>query len=196
MSPKLITRSSILLQLLLLCAIAAHGATFTFNANLSGANEVPPNSSTATGSGSFTFDTTAQNIAFSVTYSGLSSNAAAAHIHFGPPGVSGPIILPFSPNPTGTSGSISGLLTAANLINQATTGIATFTDVYNSAVAGNLYANLHTTNFPGGEIRGQLTPATTVPEPTTTATLVSALVALSVSRFVTARRFKKPGAQG
>src|SRR5947199_10552171 len=92
---------------------AANGATITFSNTLSGANETPPNSSTATGSTVVVFDTTAQNLSYTFTYSGLSANATAAHIHFGPVGVAGPIILPFSPGPTGTSGTLTGTFMAS-----------------------------------------------------------------------------------
>jgi hypothetical protein len=47
-----------------------------------------------------------------------------------------------------------GTLTAADLINQTTTGITTFQDIVNALEAGDLYVNLHTTMLPGGEIRG------------------------------------------
>jgi CHRD domain len=183
MRHKLITRSLFLVPILLLQAVSSHAATITFNANLLGANETPPIATAGNGVGIFTFDTVAQNITFSLNYSALSSNAQMAHIHFGPVGVSGPIILPFSPNPTGTSGSLSGVLTSANLINQATSGIVTFTDIYNAALAGDLYANLHTVLYPAGEIRGQLTPAASaVPEPMTSLLFVSGLLAIPLTR--------------
>ncbi len=178
----LFTRTLFAVPFLLLQAVSAHAATITFNATLLGSNEAPtPTASTATGIGSFTFDTVAQDITYVIGYSALSSSAGAAHIHFGPVGVSGPIILPFSPSPTGTSGTLSGILTTANLINQATSGIVTFTDIYNAAVADDLYANLHTTNFPAGEIRGQLTQASPVPEPMTGLLFGSGLLAIPLA---------------
>jgi hypothetical protein len=182
MRPKLLTRSLFLVPFLLFQAVSAQSATITFNATLLSGNETPPIANAANGIGNFTFDTVAQNITYSLSYSALSSTAVMAHIHFGPVGVSGPIILPFSPSPTGTSGTLSGVLTTANLINQATTGIATFTDIYNAALAGSLYANLHTTNFPAGEIRGQLAQASAVPEPMTGLLLASGLLAISLVR--------------
>ena len=180
---KIFIRSLFLVPVLLLQAVSAHAAAVTFNATLLGANEAPtPVNSTGNGIGTFTFDTVAQNIAFNIGYSGLSSTAQMAHIHFGAVGVAGPIILPFSPNPTGTSGTLTGTLTTANLINQSTSGIVTFTDIYNAAVSGNLYANLHTTLFPAGEIRGQLTQqASAVPEPMTGLLFASGLFAIPLA---------------
>jgi CHRD domain len=179
---KLLTRTLFLVPFLLFQAVSAHAATVTFNASLLTSNQVPPISTSGSGTGTFTFDTVAQNIAFNIGYSGLSSNAQMAHIHFAPVGVNGPIILPFSPNPTGTSGTLTGILTTADLINQASTGIVTFTDVYNAALAGNLYANLHTVNFPAGEIRGQLAQqASAVPEPMTGLLFASGLLAIPLA---------------
>ena len=92
---KVLTRALPILPFLLIQAVSAHAATITFTANLLGSNETPPNSSPATGLGTFIFDTIAQDIIYTVSYSGLTSNSTMAHIHFGPVGTSGPIILPF-----------------------------------------------------------------------------------------------------
>jgi hypothetical protein len=175
---NLLTRSLLLVPFLAFQAISAHAATITFTANLLGSNETPPNSSTATGLGTFIFDTVAQDITYTIGYSGLTSTATMAHIHFGPAGVAGPVILPFSPSPSGTSGTLSGTLTTANLINQATSGIVSFNDIINAAFAGNLYANVHSVEFPAGEIRGQLTQTSAVPEPTTGLLFISGLLAV------------------
>jgi hypothetical protein len=176
-----LTRALFLAPLLAFLAISAHAATVTFAVNLLSSNEVPPTSSTGSGTGTFTFDTVAQDITFTINYSGLTSNAMMGHIHAGAVGVNGPIILPFSPGPTGTSGTLAGMLTAANLINQATSGISTFTDIYNAALAGDLYTNIHTANFPAGEIRGQLTQASAVPEPVTGLLFASGLLAIPLT---------------
>jgi hypothetical protein len=179
MRSAILARSLFVVPILLLAAASANAATITFDAILQGSNEVPPTSSTATGNGMFTFDTVADDIMYTLSYSGLTSDATAAHIHFGPVGVSGPVILPFTPSPTGTSGTISGVLTAADLINQGTSGITTFTDILNAAMAGDLYSNVHTGNFPAGEIRGQLTEAAaTVPEPVSSLLFGAGLLAI------------------
>src|SRR5262249_49796641 len=93
----------------------------------------------------------------------LTSALSAGHIHFGTPDMSGPVILPFPNLPVGaTSGTFSGALTAANLTPAGP--IMTFADAAAALEAGDTYATLHTSNFPGGEIRGQIAAAP-VPEP-------------------------------
>jgi hypothetical protein len=175
---KVLTRTSFLLPFLIFQSVSAYSATITFNSSLTGANETPPETTAGTGTGTFVFDTVALNITYSLSYSGLSTPATMAHIHFGAAGVAGPVILPFTPSPTGTSGVISGVLTTADLINQASSGIVSFTDIYNAALAGNLYSNVHTITFPAGEIRGQLAQASAVPEPATGLLFAAGLLAV------------------
>src|SRR5204863_2589546 len=78
----------------------------TFKAMLTGAQEVPPNNSTATGSGSVVLsrDPAGTTISVDVTFTGLAADATAAHIH-GPamPGTTAPIIIPFPNFPASTS---------------------------------------------------------------------------------------------
>jgi hypothetical protein len=125
-----------------LLTTAAQATVFNFTASLNGANEVPPNGSPGTGAGSFTFDDTTNILTVAASFSGLTSNANNAHIHIGPAGVAGPVVFftPFTPSTSGTVNG-SGALNATQIT-------ALFT--------GGLYLNIHSVNFPGGEIRGQL----------------------------------------
>ena len=107
----------------------AHAGTIIATADLLGTSQVPPSFSPATGFATIQVDTVAQTIHYDETYSNLEAIANASHIHFGGPAVNGPVILPFTPAPTGTSGAITGTLSAADLINQATSGINTFQDI-------------------------------------------------------------------
>ena len=138
-------------------------ADFTLTAVLSGGAEVPPNASTATGTATFVYTTATNSLSYDVTFSGLSAPATMSHIHFGLPGTTGPVILPFtSPGPLPvTSGSFAGTLTSADLIPNAAAGINNFADAIAAIQNHQTYINIHTSNFPGGEIRGQI-----VPEPT------------------------------
>jgi hypothetical protein len=98
---------------------------------------------------------------------GFSTPLFMAHIHLGPEGANGPPIFwlfgdqsnaPFAlPRDDGPwTGSISGTLTAANLVPAPTLGINTFDDAVMNIMQGNAYINLHTTMNKPGEIRGQI----------------------------------------
>ena len=112
----------------------------TFSASLSGASEVPP--ATTSGSGMFAakLDTDTRVLSWTLTHSGLSGPATAAHLH-GPamPGANAGVAVPFSSAMSGSTG-------------QATLTPAQVADL----MAGKMYANVHTAANPGGEIRGQV----------------------------------------
>ena len=112
---------------------------------LNAASEVPAvtNAPNATATGSLTFN--GSQLLYSVSYSGLSAPATAAHIH-GPASLTtaAGVIVPFA-TPSGTAGTISG---TANL---TPTQMAYL-------LSGSTYINIHTTNNPAGEIRGQIWP--------------------------------------
>ena len=161
-------------------------ADFILKATLSGSNQVPADSSLGTGTATLTFLTASQTIMYDVVYSGLSTSALEAHIHFGPAGANGPIILPFMPSPSGTSGELMGMLSAANLINQGSSGINTFSDIANAGLAGKLYVNIDDANYPSGEIRGQLA---SVPEPSSVALVGMGVI--GIVRFAARNRIRK-----
>jgi hypothetical protein len=159
------------LALLLLSPAGVARADLIITTPLSGAGENPPTSSPALGLAVFDLNDAETQIAFTIRFGTdaggppLTTPLVAGHIHFGVPGMNGPVILPFPNLPLGaTSGTFSGVLTAANLTPAGP--ILTFADAVDAFKAGNTYTNLHTTMFPGGEIRGQNIPAA-VPEPGT-----------------------------
>ncbi|MFN0279642.1 MAG: CHRD domain-containing protein, partial [Pyrinomonadaceae bacterium] len=127
---------------------------------LTAAQEVPPNNSTATATGSVSLSADQNTITVNLSWSGLSSNAISAHIH-GPagPGVNAGIIFGMAGVPTATAGAIPQQSFPIN---------ATQRGQFQS---GLLYWNLHSTTFTAGEIRGQiLPPPCTTPTPTVTPT--------------------------
>lgn len=119
----------------------AHSEMISLSAGLSGANEVPPNDSPASGMAEATLDTETRMLSFSIEYEGMSGPAIGAHIH-GPVGPSGNagIMIPFATTQSPIEGSAE--LTAAQM---------------NDVLDGLTYVNIHTQKHPGGELRGQLT---------------------------------------
>ena len=145
----------------LFAAPLAHSATELFSANLSGENEVPPINTA--GSATFHMEI-GSTITFSLTFSGLSSPLTASHLHFAPTNVAGGVMIFLcggggQPDcPAATSGTITGTITAANVVGPTTQGIAVgdLDSALEAVREGLAYANMHTTNFAGGEIRGQV----------------------------------------
>lgn len=124
-------------------ALRPSAPTEIYQATLSGAQEVPPNTSGATGVAEVQLDRPTNTIHWKVTYTGLSGPATGAHIH-GPagPGQNAPVLVPFS-----------------NVATPPIEGQAPLTPTQVAELAGGkMYANVHTAAFPGGEIRGQLQP--------------------------------------
>jgi len=136
-------------------------------ARMSGANEVPPNDSKAHGSATFRVvyasDTTGTgdslgiaSIEYKVRVSNL-NDVTAGHIHIGAEGVAGPVAVDLRPR-TGegrATGVIAeGVIMAADLVGPLT-GM-TLSDLWAQIQAGEAYVNIHTTTYPGGEIRGQI----------------------------------------
>ena len=154
-------RYSIIVALGLAFALAnstpAPAATFGYIATLLGTNEVGPNASPATGQAFLVWDDVAHTLSTSGTFSGLTAPLTAGHIHGpGGPGVNAGVIhgFPALPTPGGlplgaTAGSWSDVWLGLSPVQE---GYLT---------SGLLYVNLHTQNFPGGEIRGQVRPDAT-----------------------------------
>jgi hypothetical protein len=120
---------------------------------LTGAQENPPVTTTATGQGTAIISADGSTIWYIVSYSGLSGTANAAHIHTGATGTNGGVILPLTVGPS----PMVGTLTAANF--SASGSVTTFAQAVAAIKAGTTYFNIHTSANPGGEIRGQILPA-------------------------------------
>jgi hypothetical protein len=106
-----------------------------------GNQEIPPVTTAASGSGTLTVNTD-RTVAGGVTVNGMSPTVA--HIHEGPPGANGPIIIPL----VKTADNVWSLAPGARLTDSQ----------YESFKAGNLYFNVHSEAHRGGEIRGQIKP--------------------------------------
>ena len=146
----------------LLTAPIVNSQTERFSARLSGAEEVPPINTAGTGA----YEMTIQpgTITFSLTFSGLSSPLAVAHLHFGQANVAGGVMIHLCGGggqpacPATTEGTITGTITAANVTGPSLQGIAPgdLDSALEAVRDGLSYANMHTANFGGGEIRGQI----------------------------------------
>jgi len=140
-------------------------------------NEVPSISSAAHGRFKATIDRENQTISYELSYEGLEDVALQAHIHLGqrhttggvsvflcgnPPTVP-PATFPQPPACPPSPATITGTLTAANIVGPAAQGIAPsqggvneFDELVDAILSGDTYANVHSVKFPGGEIRGQV----------------------------------------
>lgn len=117
-------------------------SSIVYEAVLSGSQEVPANSSAGRGQAEVTHNTNTNKLTWKVTYSGVSGPLTGAHIHgAAAPGANAGVVVPFTGN-----------LNAQPIQGEATITQAQFGDL----AAGLWYVNLHTAQFPGGEIRGQL----------------------------------------
>jgi CHRD domain len=156
---------------LLACAAVADGRDHHgIEARLKGYDEIPAALST-TGSGRFkaSLDRASGSLHYELSYSGLEGNVTMAHLHFGRRGVNGGIMVwlcqtATNPDPSGVapscpaSGSVHGMIQSSSVIGPAGQGIAPgeFAELLAAIRAGAVYANVHSSKYPGGEIRGQV----------------------------------------
>jgi len=151
-------------------AYASPAASQDFGTQLSGAQEVPRRDTPATGSAIFQLSEDGTALSYTVKVNNI-SNVFASHIHCGAKGVSGPVGVTLFMGPVG-GGSVSGVLATGTITAPDPGNACGWTDLAAVVAAmnsGNTYVNVHTNDgvaptntgpgdFPGGEIRGQITP--------------------------------------
>ena len=148
---------------------ALAGGPRQLRAFLHGYEEVPAVSTVANGSFRATVGPSINGaLAYRLTYSGLEGTVTQAHIHFGQRGVNGGISVwlcgtTTNAGPTGTptcpqSGTVEGTIDASDVVGPAAQGIepGQLGELMRAIRAGVTYANVHSSKFPGGEIRGQV----------------------------------------
>jgi CHRD domain len=143
-------------------ALADGDGNHSSGARLTGYEETPAINSAGAGQFSASVNSSGTTIMYRLSYSGLSSAAAVAHIHFGQRGVAGGVVAFLcgggNKPPCPASGTVTGTIVSSDIIAVPAQGIAAgdLAGVLRAMRAGLTYANVHTANFPNGEIRGQI----------------------------------------
>jgi hypothetical protein len=135
---------TMLATLALATSVVFAGPAFAdkYKAVLDGKSEVPPTTSTATGTADIDYDAATKKLSWKLTYTGLTGPAKAAHFH--------------GPAEVGKNAGVEVAIPGAT--SSPAEGSATLTDAQAADLAGGkLYVNVHTEANPGGEIRGQVT---------------------------------------
>jgi CHRD domain-containing protein len=148
--------------MLLQAGAASAQTSVIMRATLTGGEETPtPVLSGAVATAEVAIDPTNEEIAVQMHVFNLPTGSTASHIHIGPRGVSAPVVIDF---PIGRG--VTGDFTLNFRVHDGPAfharpeiGINTFADALQAISGGNAYVNIHTTAFPGGEIRGQLSVA-------------------------------------
>jgi hypothetical protein len=139
-------------------------------ATLEPRQEVPAVASPASGTFLAVLDEDARELEYWLTFEDLQASITQSHIHFAQPNVNGAIVIWLcgtgtgaTQGPAGTQvcpqeGTITGVIRPENVIAATTQGISAgdFDKVIDHLRKGFGYANIHTAQSPGGEIRGQL----------------------------------------
>lgn len=142
-------------------ALKSAGIPLNFRAHLSGGEEVPPVTTEATGQAIFQLSKDGTELSYKLIVANI-QNVSMAHIHVAPEGVNGPVVVwlyPSGPPPQLIPGRSSGILgegviTSDNLVGPLVGH--SLSDLVELIQAGETYVNVHTSQFPAGEIRGQI----------------------------------------
>lgn len=193
------TLRSTLLSIVLSTGVTPLIATpITFSGILTGPNEEPSNGSAGTAFTLITLDSALHTLRVLVTFSGLTSGVTASHIHVinGPGDVNladtlGPVATTtptFTGFPSGVTLGTYDVTFDMTLASSYRAGFVTDSGgstalaeaaLFAGISQGRAYLNIHTTQFPGGEIRSFLQP---IPEPSTVGLVASALAGLVALR--------------
>ena len=132
-----------------------------FRAHLSGGEEVPPSETRAQGQAIFQISKDGTVLHYKLIVTNI-ENVTMAHIHLAPAGANGPVVAWLYPSappaqliPGRSNGPLAqGTITADDLVGPLKD--LPLADLLEAIEAGNAYVNVHTSQFPGGEIRGQI----------------------------------------
>jgi hypothetical protein len=124
---------------------SATAAPVSFKVPLSGAEQVPPVTTTGKGSADLTWDSSTRVVTWDITDSGLTGPVTMAHFHNGAEGKNGPVVIWLTQKNTEATGAMKGDATLTP-------------EQAQQFEAGDWYINVHTKDHPAGEIRGQVKP--------------------------------------
>jgi hypothetical protein len=141
-----------------------------FTAKLSGANEVPPITSKSSGIATFELNPTGTQMKYILNATNL-DKVIAAHIHMGKSTDNGPIVVNLF-IPSKATGKVDGTLVRSSINSTSLIGLLKgklMTDLIKSIDGGQAYVNVHTTQNPPGEVRGQISSGNATSASTATA---------------------------
>jgi len=149
--------SACALALAFLLPAAASAQSVSMVASLTGGEENPAVLTGAVGTAEVAIDGASRELTVSLRLFNVPTGTTAGHIHAGPRGVNGPVVIDF-PIPAGRTGDISldFRVGQGQFRSRPELGITSMDDIIQTIVGGGAYVNIHSTAFPGGEIRGQL----------------------------------------
>ena len=141
----------------MLTICTAPAAAQTLTATLNAGEETPSFLTGAVGTIEVSVDQKNEELTVTLSLFNLPAGTTAGHIHIGPKGVAGPVVINF-PIPTGRTDdlSLAFRVDARAFVARPEIGINTMADAIQAILLGNSYANVHTTAHPAGEVRGQL----------------------------------------
>ena len=141
----------------LLVSTQAQAQTMNFTAPLSGGNQVPGVVTGSAGIATISLNQATGVVTYRVEVYNMPVGTTASHFHVGAPGVSGPVVVNFTvATNISNDYAITGTASATDLVPRAAQGINSWEDFLQALQLGNIYVNVHSTNNPGGEIRGQV----------------------------------------
>ncbi|SFQ76530.1 CHRD domain-containing protein [Hymenobacter arizonensis] len=128
----------------------------SFSAHLSGDQEVPAVPTNATGQANFKLSKDGNSLSYKLIVANIRTTVIFGHLHLGNAGTNGPVVVDLvgrtGPSPQGVIAE--GIITSASL--KGRLAGQPLSALIAAMEAGSIYTNVHSTAYPGGEVRGQV----------------------------------------